>query len=235
MRPCDAISAGSAARTTAAVARRLTVTTRSHVTPETSSSEPGTSVPAHDTTPARSGWRAVIRSTVHSAARVSMRSTISWSTPSTATRSITTGVPPRADTASTTAAPSPDAPPVTRMVPSSSPTAHPLDQPRRRPAFEIRDDHHRTAPLLERSLLRDLTHSVVPALDEHARADAAQRLDGCVLVEDLDRVDAGQALQHSGPVALGYERTPGPLQATDRVVGVEQDDEVVAEGARGAQ
>src|SRR5215212_6625219 len=57
--------------------------------------------------------------TARSAATASERSTCSYGTPSVgAARSRTSGLPPAVRTASTVAAPSPDAPPVTRIVPS---------------------------------------------------------------------------------------------------------------------
>ena len=73
MRPRLACSAGSAARTTAAVPSRFTCTTRSHSAPGTSSIRPQASVPAAVTT-ASSPSPASAR-TASSAARVSARST----------------------------------------------------------------------------------------------------------------------------------------------------------------
>ena len=58
---------------------------------------------------------------------------------------------------------------------------------------------------------------------------------GRVLVEDHDRVDAGERGQHFGALVLPVDRAGRSLVAADGRVGVEPDDQDVAERARGLQ
>src|SRR6185312_5489412 len=124
MRPRLACSAGSAARTTAAVPSRFTCTTRSHSAPGTSTIRPQASVPAAATTASRPSPASA--RTASSAARVSARSTTTAGASARAgtasvrgsTRSSRSGAPPAAATAAATARPRPDAAPVTSTRPS---------------------------------------------------------------------------------------------------------------------
>src|SRR4051812_36916487 len=121
-RPCERSSAGSAARTTAAVPRRLTITTRSQASGSTSRMSPQASVPAAVTTPSSPPCSSAAARTAASASRGRERSAAKKGNSSAGgRRSRTTGVPPPSWTAAATAAPSPDAPPVTSTVPSGLP------------------------------------------------------------------------------------------------------------------
>gem|GEM_PF-2863951 len=110
-------SDGSAARTTAAVPSRLTVTMRSDCGPGKLPRPTGVSVPAAVTTASRPPTRSMSCRTASSAARVSARSTTSCSMSATGARPSPTGRPPAARTAPATAAPNPWAAPVTSTAP----------------------------------------------------------------------------------------------------------------------
>src|SRR5215207_2169290 len=257
-RPRARSSAGSAARTTAAVPIRLTATTRSQASGSTSRMSPHASMPAAVTTASNRPYSSATARTAASASRAWARSTNRKATPSAGScRSSTTGVPPSAATAATIAAPSPDVPPVTITVPSgslgmshcpssslfraSAPAVRArwrtlarlapglVDQPARRTAGDVRHDDGAPAPLGQRRSLRELADRVVAALRPHVRAQLAQDRAWVVLVEDRDGVDAAQRLQHGGAVGLRNERTAGALQAADGVVGVQAHDQAVTE------
>ena len=105
--PERARSDGSAARTTAAVPSRLTVTMRSHCGPGKLPRAAGVSVGGTGDHGVQAPTRSMSRRTASSAARVSARSTTSCSMSATGTRSSPTWGPPAARTAPATAAPNP--------------------------------------------------------------------------------------------------------------------------------
>src|SRR3954447_21243756 len=166
-----------------------------------------------------------------------------------AARSSTTGVPPGAAMAPATAAPSPEAPPVTRTVPSALAVAvgassavsgdgtdrRLLDESGRGMAVEVGQQHDRTAPALDDLRLGQVGAAVVAALDPDVRSQPLQRPYRRVLVEDQHRVDTAQRAQHRGAVARADERPAGALQPPYGVVGVQAHDEAVAEAARGLE
>src|SRR3954470_6910205 len=233
-RPALRSRAGSAARTTAAVPSRLIVTIRSHVSPATSSSRPGTSIAAAVTTPLTSSWRCSTAATASSARRGKARSTISRSKPSSGSlRSSTTAVPPASRTARAVAAPRPDAPPVTITVPrpSGGRINHPFDQAGARASRDVREHKRLAAPRGDELGLGQLGARVVPALDPHVRAEPVQDRLGRVLVEDGNGVHALERLEHRRAVALRAERTVGALQSAHGGIGVQADDQAVAQAA----
>src|SRR5215210_6407650 len=195
--------AGSAARTTAAVPRRLTAIVRSHTSVGTSVSAPGTSVPAQVTTPRRSAWRSATWRTTSSASFESARSTCSNSLgapPSGGRRSRFTGRPPAPATAATMAAPSPEEPPVTTTVPrgvGSTATADGLlEESGGGAALEVGDGHDLAAPLRQGPRLRQVGAGVVGALREDRRAQPLEHLGGGVLVEHHHGVHRVEPKQH---------------------------------------
>src|SRR4051794_11961040 len=228
--------------------------TRSHVSRSTSTRRPHASVPAAVTTPRRSPWRSAMRWTAASAAAVSERSTASCSWPSSgAARSSTTGVPPAAATLAATARPSPEAPPVTITVPSATGALLVvsagavavgvsdgmqrglLDESGGGAALDERQDDRAAAPLGEDGRLGQVGDGVVAALDPDVGSQLAQDLDGRVLLEEHDVIDAAQRGEHGGAVLLALDGPAGTLQAADRGVGVQADDEAVAERPGGLQ
>src|SRR4051794_37737492 len=224
-RPPARSRCGSAARTTAAVPRRLTATTRSQVSAGTSSRRPHASVPAAVTTPRSPPFDSATRATTASAARVSDRSTRSKAKPfGGGLRSSTTGVPPASSTAPATAAPSPEAPPVTITVPVSSADGTQrglLDQSGTRFPVDERQDDRLAAPALEHGRLGQLAAGVVAALGPHVRAQALERVGRRVLVEDEDGIDAPQRAEDRGAVGLADHRPPLPLEPAHRGVRVQ--------------
>src|SRR4051794_34745286 len=222
---------------------RLTLMTRSQASASTSRKSPQASVPAAVTIPRRSPCRLATRSTAASAARPSVRSTRSYARPSAGgLTSRTTGVPPASRTAAATAAPSPEAPPVTMMVPS--PGADPfsagtgdclLDELRGGAPGHVGHEHDATAPGGERLRLRQVRDGVVAALDPDVRAQALERARRLVLLEDEHRVDAAQRPQDGGAVGLRHERAVLALEPAHGGVGVQEHDQAVALGASGLE
>src|SRR5215210_310792 len=242
-RPRRSSRNGSAARTTAAVAIRLTMITRSQSSGSMSPSSPQASIPAQVTTASRPPCSAATRRTASSASRGRERSTSSHPKPlGGGRRSSTTGVPPASSTAAATAAPRPDEPPVISTVPSASGTRHApfppdggpparrlLDQVRGGVAGHVAHEHGVAAPLLEHLGLGQLAGRVVAALRPHVRAQRAQDGARVVLLEDRDRADVRERREHRGAVALGHERPVRALQSPDGGVRVQAHDQAVAE------
>ena len=114
-RPPRSSRCGRAARTTAAVPKRLTRTTRSQSSVGTPASGPQASVPAAVTTASGGPTSSTSRSTAAAAAAESDRSAAAYGSDGSSggARSTTAGVPPAFATAATTAAPRPLEPPVT--------------------------------------------------------------------------------------------------------------------------
>src|SRR3954447_12914828 len=234
--PRLASSAGTAARTTAAVARRFTATMRSHVSPSVSSNGPGRSIPAAVTTASSRPWRSATARTASSASRVCARSTSTKSPPSTpcptgAWRSRLTGVPPASRTAATTAAPRPEEPPVTSTTPGDSGT-DPLDDRRGGPARDVGQDDGLAAPGLEQLRLGQIRDAVVAALDPEVGPELGEDGFRRVLAEDCHGVDAGERAQQRHAILLAHDGPVRPLEAPDRRVGVQADDEAVPERPR---
>src|SRR6187549_92319 len=236
-RPCDSTRAGSAARTTAAVPSRLTATTRFQRSAEIPSRGPQASIPAAVTTPWRPPCASTTLRVAASAAFVSARSTSTNSMPSAGRRSKPTAVPSSRSTASATARPSPEAAPVTIVVPISAlaTRAHLLDQPRRRAALQVGQDRDPSAPGGDRLRLGQLAGLVVAALRPDIGLQQPQGLVGDRLVEDRDLVDTAQGLQHRRPLQLADQRAIVALEPAHRAIAVEQDDEAVAERPRRLQ
>src|SRR5215217_9660951 len=242
---------GSAARTTAAVPSRLTITTRSQSAPSMSPRSPHASVPAAVTTASRPPCSSAISRTAASVPRASERSCSRKAKPlGGGRRSSTTGVPPSASTAAATAAPRPEAPPVTITVPSGSAGradsyarvdsfgrvsagTGDLDQPARRAARDVRHDDRAPAPLRKRLRLGQVGDRIVAALRPDMRAQLAEDGAGVVLLEDRDGVDAAQRREHRGAVGHGDDGAVRALEAADGVVRVQAHDQAVAERAGG--
>src|SRR3954470_7198656 len=236
MPPWEPMSAGSAARMTAAVARRSTVTMRSHVSPGTSINAPGTSSPAAVTTPSMVPPARWIASPVAaSAARVSARSQGTHSTPSRGgCRSMTRGRPPALATASTTAAPSPLEPPVTITASMSLPPGGGLrrgDGCRGRASVDVGHDDGLASPAAHEIGLGHLraTVGVVAAFDPDIGPQPGQHRLRRGLLEHHYRVHAVKRGQQAGPVGLPVDRTVGSLQLGDTGIGVQADDQAVTE------
>src|SRR5215204_6313760 len=202
-RPRERSSAGSAARTTAAVPSRLTATTRSHASASTSRMSPQASVPAAVTTASSPPCSSATARTAASASRGLARSTCLKATPpGGGWRSSATGVPPSASTAAATAAPRPEDPPVTSTVPRESSGTGDLDQSRGGAARHVGHEHGEPAPFGERGGLGQIGDGVVAPLGPDVRAQLAQDRPRVVLLEDRDGVDAPERLDHGGTVAL---------------------------------
>ncbi len=149
-------------------------------------------------------------------------------------------MPPALRTASTVAAPRPETPPVIRMLPRGriallrefGVVRH---RPPRRPAGTSNSParsgrtrpRRRAAPTTSRS--GRSASRVVAALDPDVRAQPIEHRGRRRFVEHRDRVHKGQCGEQPGPVAVTHQRTAWPLERPDRFVGVQADDESVAQ------
>src|SRR6185436_10392487 len=76
----------------------------------------------------------------------------------------------------------------------------------------------------------DRVRGPVGALDEHIGLNRRDQVVRCLLVEDDDAVDTGESLEHLRPLGLRRDWTLRPLVGANRPVGVEADNQRVAEG-----
>src|SRR5207244_10398248 len=93
------------------------------------------------------------------------------------------------------------------------------------------NEHNAAAARLDRIPSDDLIRGPVGALDEDVGLDAADDLGGRILVEDRDRVDAGERADDFRAFLLWDDRPIGALVAPHRLVWIEADRPHGASGA----
>lgn len=71
----------------------------------------------------------------------------------------------------------------------------------------------------------------VGTLDEHIRTEAGDRLMRCFFVEDHDGIHAVERIENLGAFALGSDRPAAALDRTDGAIGIQPDNQYIAEGA----
>ena len=106
------------------------------------------------------------------------------------------------------------------------------DHRRRRPVFHERDRDHLPAARLHDLAPDDGLDGPVAALDEDVGAERADQLQRRRRAEDRHEVHAGERREDLGALPRRGERAPRPLEAPHRGVGVDADDERVAEFPR---
>lgn len=98
-------------------------------------------------------------------------------------------------------------------------------------AFD-RNEHHPTTARLDGVAADDLIRRPVGPLDEDVGLDEADDLGGSVLVEDDDRVDAVERRKHFCSFMLWRNWTARSFVTSHRRIGIQSDDEHVAEMSR---
>ena len=93
-----------------------------------------------------------------------------------------------------------------------------------------RYEHHLPPPGLHHLAAHDRVQGVVPALHQHVGLQGGDEFLGGVLVEADDGVDAAQAQEDQGAGQIVLEGAGGALEAGDAGVGVQAEDEEVAQG-----
>ena len=90
---------------------------------------------------------------------------------------------------------------------------------RRAPPLNQRHEDDPASPRLDEICANDLLLGIVPALDQDVRTSRLDQVQRRILIEQYNRIDAGEARDYLGPVALGDDRADSPFRArTERSV-----------------
>src|SRR5665213_923563 len=96
-----------------------------------------------------------------------------------------------------------------------------------------RYDVHASAPRFDLGATDDGIGSVIAALHQHIWSNGQHELERRVFIECGDRVDALERGEHVRTLGLSAHGARGTLEATNRLIGVDADDQAVAERACG--
>ena len=105
-----------------------------------------------------------------------------------------------------------------------------LDDAARRTARKITDRHHSPAIALHRQLLRQCVRVVVAALDVDVRPDRLEQVDRGVVLENGHVFHTADRRDNRRPVLGRADRPIRSLQPAHGLIGIDPDDEHVAEG-----
>lgn len=82
----------------------------------------------------------------------------------------------------------------------------------------------------------DFVRRPIPAFDQHIRQNLGDQTTGIRLIEEDDIIDAGQRRKHFSALLLRHDRPVRSLvQASHRLIGIDTDDEKIAEAPGGLQ
>lgn len=89
-----------------------------------------------------------------------------------------------------------------------------------------------TAPAFDFSRADDRFRFVVAALDDHIRPKRVHEIERCVFVKKHDEVNAFEASNKVGAIALAAHGAGRPLEAFHRCIGIDPDYQRVASRTR---
>src|SRR5579883_1809296 len=98
--------------------------------------------------------------------------------------------------------------------------------------LEERCEQHAAAAREHEVRADHLVEAVVGTLDEHVGLERTDELERRVLAEDDERIDELERGQHARARELALDRAALALQAPDRFVGIESDDQPVGAAPR---
>ncbi len=93
------------------------------------------------------------------------------------------------------------------------------------------DDPERAAPGWKVRGTGNLLRLVVASLHQDVGTDAEDQVPGRVLPEENQRIDEPEGGEKGGAPILGDQRSIGPLEAADALVGIEADHKPIAQRA----
>jgi hypothetical protein len=104
-----------------------------------------------------------------------------------------------------------------------------------RSAFEQRDGLDGSAVLQDCRCSGDFIYRPVGSLDQNVRQEHSDKIFGRIVFEQRYCIDYGECRKHFCPVILARNRPVRPLEPSDRCVGVQPDNQPVAEPSCGSE